>query len=253
MTLFSKSLSKQWENEVPKYVSSYVNSICLQFVQTILWVATIPQMPDWKETLFSLEMEFRNACSTKMNEKIRQQMESLFNQQSRISFSESFALQLWFDVSFAKQIMATNATNWNQTLKQISDRMDLVNFKSIENQLETEVRLVVNRCSLLFGTSHTLGSLFDNTTNNENKQPCLWRPKTMPRIQMLPIATYAVAVGKGDRSNDLRSLGELETNNRRMLARLSNTDSQTPTHFVSHAITRASSLFQNFNLGTVFK
>ncbi|ETO25791.1 hypothetical protein RFI_11345 [Reticulomyxa filosa] len=249
MLLSSKSLFKHWEHDVPKYVSPYIDKVCLQFVQTILWVATVPQLPDWKDTLFALEMEFRNACSTEINRQIR----SLLSQSS-LSLSESFVIQLWFDLSFAKQIIAANTIDWDYTLKLISNHMDLVIFKSLEAQLETEVRHVVRRCSLLYGTSHIFsGLLFENTSNTDNKPSSLWRPKTMPRVQTLPIATYDVTVVKREHSNELRSLGELENDSRRNLVRLSNINSPAPTHFISDALTRANSLFQNLNLGTMFK
>jgi len=77
----------------------------------------------------------------------------------------------------------------------------------------------------------------------------------IPRIQMLPIATYDVTVGKRERNTDLSSLGELEVNSGRtnLTQRLSDMTSPTPTHFISPALTRANTLFQNLNFGTMFK
>jgi len=245
------SKTKQWENGVPRYASPYIDKICLQFVQTVLWIATVPQTFDWKNTLFLLEKEFRKACSTQMN----RQLQSLLCDSTK-SFTESSVVQLWFDVLFAKLILGTNVTDWNQTLTQIHNRMDMVTLSSIQSQLENEVRYAVHRSNLLYGTSHIFSGLaFESTNSNDNKPSPLYQPKDMPRLQMLPIATYDIGTGKRERNSNLSGLGELEIHNERtnLTQRLSSMNSPTPTHFISHALTRANTLFQNLNFGTMFK
>merc|ERR1712154_644969 len=86
-------------------MGEYVHAICFQFIQILLMIITQNNVPN--SIIHQLENEFRCATSITLNKIF---LKFLAMDKAKEGISETLALQLYFDVNFARLILANDAS-----------------------------------------------------------------------------------------------------------------------------------------------
>ena len=269
---------------IPCQPSEYIHDVCFQFIQILLMIITQQHVPN--TIIGVLENQFRLSTSIELNRIFKQFFEK-YSQTNDIS--ESLGLQFYFDISFARAILTTNKSNklWQEILTLIEDKyIELVTMEYASKYLENEIKKSVNGCLLMYGVHSSSYNKYVNkdntsttsTTNNDNGKispsniksgggNIFARPiKKMPRIALLPVASYQIsqsALKNDENRASLTSLNRSPVRNSMGLLNSSLLDDTTQSsnaqdsiaesfnQITSGAMSHANTLLKNF--GSMFQ
>ena len=224
---------------IPCQPSEYIHDLCFQFIQILLMIITQEHVP--KSIVGVLEKQFRTSTSVELNRVFKRFLEShsygapaADDEDDDDGISESLGLQFYFDVSFAAAILTTTTSQplWDEVLSMISDRfIEMVTMEYGSKYLQSEIRKAVHGTLLMYGVHSSSYSRYNRRSSSgdvgggggggdngggskkKGKSPSptvksgggnifARPPNKMPRIALLPVASYQISQSALDNEKD---------------------------------------------------